>query len=111
MITNRTILKNFGYYAKNHLGINEVNHNIINLKRNNLFKIMEKNHHSNAIHSKNKNIFLYDIKIFKICENISLNQKEIDIFSLINNVLIKNNKKTICRVAGGWVRDKVIKLL
>ena len=43
----------------------------------------------------------------KLKNEIELTEKEKEIFSVVKNVLAKNNKNTICRVAGGWVRDKV----
>ena len=55
-----------------------------------------------------ENLKLYEYKIQKI-ENIkteiSLNEKEKEIF---NFLLSHNIKKTIFRVAGGWVRDKLL---
>lgn len=104
MIKQKTSLGKFINPTTNYFRINETLKINLFLKSNNLFKFMEKNQHTKLI---NKNIFSYEINSYNIRENISLNQKEIEIFSLINNVLEKNNKKTICRVAGGWVRDKV----
>ena len=44
-----------------------------------------------------------------INKNFSLTEKEKDCFSIIMNILQKNNlTSTICRVAGGWVRDKLL---
>ena len=41
--------------------------------------------------------------------NFSLNEKEKECFSFILNILSKHNKtSTICRVVGGWVRDKLL---
>ena len=45
----------------------------------------------------------------KINIDIKLNQKENECFSTIINILKKNNLNlTKCRVAGGWVRDKLL---
>ena len=44
-----------------------------------------------------------------INEEFSLTEKEKECFSIIMNILKKNNlTSTICRVAGGWVRDKLL---
>jgi tRNA nucleotidyltransferase (CCA-adding enzyme) len=56
-----------------------------------------------------KNLFTYEhLKPTKVLHQITLNQKETEIFEIIKSVLKKNNRKTICRVAGGWVRDKLL---
>ena len=45
----------------------------------------------------------------KINKEFSLTEKEKECFSIIMNILEKNNlTSTICRVAGGWVRDKLL---
>ena len=45
----------------------------------------------------------------KLTNNFSLNETEKECFSIILNILKKNNlTSTICRVAGGWVRDKLL---
>ena len=45
----------------------------------------------------------------KINKEFSLTEKEKECFSIIMNILKKNNlTSTICRVAGGWVRDKLL---
>jgi len=45
----------------------------------------------------------------KIYKNFSLNEKEKEIFSIILNILKKKNlNTTICRIAGGWIRDKLL---
>ena len=45
----------------------------------------------------------------KIIQNISLNEKEKECFSIIMNIITKNNLgSVVCRVAGGWVRDKLL---
>jgi len=55
-----------------------------------------------------KKLFTYEFRRFNINTTISLTQKEEKIFSIIKSV-IQNYKLTDleCRVAGGWVRDKV----
>lgn len=40
-------------------------------------------------------------------EKLSLTGKEEQIFGLLKKVAEKNELKTVMRVAGGWVRDKV----
>jgi hypothetical protein len=40
--------------------------------------------------------------------NIVLDEKEQQIFDILREVVEKNNLNTTMRVAGGWVRDKVI---
>ena len=44
----------------------------------------------------------------KLEKNFTLTEKETKIFSIIKKIIEKNNLKTICRVAGGWVRDKLL---
>jgi tRNA nucleotidyltransferase/poly(A) polymerase len=44
----------------------------------------------------------------KLNLEIDINDKEKQIFGLIKNVLTKYSKNTVCRVAGGWVRDKLL---
>ena len=45
----------------------------------------------------------------KLTLNFILNKKEKECFSIIMNILKKHNlTSTICRVAGGWVRDKLL---
>jgi len=41
-------------------------------------------------------------------KNFTLTEKETKIFSIIKEIIEKTNLKTICRVAGGWVRDKLL---
>lgn len=41
-------------------------------------------------------------------EKLDLTEKEEKIFSLLKKVAEKNQLNTVMRVAGGWVRDKVI---
>lgn len=47
----------------------------------------------------------------QINETISLTEHEKEIFNIIKKVLHKHNKITVCRVAGGWVRDKVFNFI
>jgi hypothetical protein len=42
-----------------------------------------------------------------ILKQTYLSDKELEIFDIIKKVLKKHGRKTICRIAGGWVRDKV----
>ena len=44
----------------------------------------------------------------KLMDKIILNDTETNCFKVIKDILIKNKCKTICRVAGGWVRDKLL---
>jgi hypothetical protein len=53
-----------------------------------------------------KNTYIYPKKSATL-HPIHLQDWEIKIFDVIKTTLAKYNKKTICRVAGGWVRDKV----
>ena len=55
-----------------------------------------------------KNILTYEYKKFQINTSIQLTKKEEEIFSIIKKVVEKYKTNTVCRVAGGWVRDKVI---
>ena len=41
-------------------------------------------------------------------KKVILTETENKIFEIIKKTLEKNNLKTICRVAGGWVRDKLL---
>jgi len=65
-------------------------------------KIYEKLESNNLIkYSKNSSN--------NLSEEIKLNETEKECFSIILNILKKNNlTSTICRVAGGWVRDKLL---
>ena len=47
---------------------------------------------------------------FKMVEKITLTDKEKDIFNFLLSVLKENGKNTTLRVAGGWVRDKLLGL-
>jgi hypothetical protein len=61
---------------------------------------------SNKIETRN--LFQYvHLKPMIIYKDIHLTDWEKEIFEIIKSVLHKNNKTTVCRVAGGWVRDKV----
>ncbi len=39
---------------------------------------------------------------------VKLTEFEIEFFGLINEFLAKSGRKTVVRVAGGWVRDKLL---
>ena len=41
---------------------------------------------------------------------ITLTDQEVKIFQTLKEVLAKNGKTTTLRVAGGWVRDKLLGL-
>lgn len=45
---------------------------------------------------------------YEVNTDIKLTQKEKDIFNFIIGVMQHYKKNTICRVAGGWVRDKLM---
>lgn len=47
-------------------------------------------------------------KKFQINPNISLTETEASIFKIITDFLADQKLKTTVRVAGGWVRDKVL---
>jgi hypothetical protein len=67
------------------------------------------NNFKNIMESKFVNInntYIYPKKVATL-HKISLLDWEEKIFDIIKSTLAKNNKRTICRVAGGWVRDKV----
>ena len=51
-------------------------------------------------------------KPLNLNKKISLNEQENKIFSFIKNTLIKYNlfNKVICRIVGGWVRDKLLNI-
>ena len=67
--------------------------------RNKIYEKLESN--SLILYSKNK----YN----NLKEEFTLNETEKECFSIILNILQKNNlSSTICRVAGGWVRDKLL---
>ena len=86
----------------------------------NYFNIMDSNSFKNtniSIHNKNDNILkkdfpniksIYDLKTSDLVKNIHLTKTEEDIFDLILEVIKKNNLNVTCRVAGGWVRDKLL---
>jgi hypothetical protein len=69
-----------------------------------LFNNLKSNMESNIINIKNT--YIYPKKT-AILHPINLLDWEVKIFDIIKNTLDKYKKKTICRVAGGWVRDKV----
>ena len=67
--------------------------------RNKIYEKLESN--SLIVYSKNK----YN----NLKEEFTLNETEKECFSIILKILQKNNlSSTICRVAGGWVRDKLL---
>lgn len=67
--------------------------------KNKLYEKLESN--KLIIYSKKSNNTLI--------KQITLNEKEKECFSIIMNILKKYNlNSTICRVAGGWVRDKLL---
>ena len=56
-----------------------------------------------------KHLFSYDFKTHKLLSTITISETENKIFNLILFILEKHNlKNVVCRVVGGWVRDKVI---
>lgn len=44
----------------------------------------------------------------EIHPSITLTEHEVQIFDKLSEILDKNDKKTVMRVAGGWVRDKLL---
>ena len=67
--------------------------------KNKIYEILE----SNKLISYEKNISN------KLVDKISLNDNEKNCFKIIKDILKKNNlDTTICRIAGGWVRDKLL---
>lgn len=46
--------------------------------------------------------------MININNEIKLNELEYNIFQILLNTIKYQNKNTILRAAGGWVRDKVI---
>ena len=66
---------------------------------------------TNEIYQKLESNELISYKISsnnKIHTDFALTQNEKECFQIIMNILQKNNLSTICRVAGGWVRDKLL---
>ncbi len=58
-----------------------------------------------------KKLFTYEHKKFDLREQITFTEKEKKIFEVIKKVVEKYGlQKVECRVAGGWVRDKVNRL-
>ena len=45
---------------------------------------------------------------YEVRTEITITQKESQIFAFILGVLQEHNRNTVCRVAGGWVRDKLM---
>ena len=75
---------------------NENNQNIIN---NEIYQKLENNKLISYPLNTNNNIN----------KEFELNEKEKECFTIIMNILKKNNlNTTVCRVAGGWVRDKLL---
>lgn len=73
-----------------------------------IFKIkMERNYGTNSRMINIKSMYNYEHYTPVLKHQIELTDKEKEIFGIIKEILMKNNKKTVCRVAGGWVRDKV----
>jgi len=78
---------------------------------NNLFKRIYKQNKYKLMDNNQKKLFSYEFKTFKLNDKITFTNKEEKIFSIIKNVINKYNlNKVECRVAGGWVRDKVKKI-
>ena len=71
----------------------------VNINENIIYKKLESN-----------NLISYKINTNnKVNKEFKLNEKEEKCFSTIINILKKNNLNSIiCRVAGGWVRDKLL---
>ena len=68
-------------------------------KMNEIFSKLESNNIISYKYSKNNKIYM----------NFELNEVEKECFSIIMNILKKNNlNSVISRVAGGWVRDKLL---
>ena len=75
-----------------------------------LFKRIYKPKLYNLMENNQKKLFSYEYKQFKLCDpdKIKFTEKEEKIFAVIKYVIEKNKLDKIeCRVAGGWVRDKV----
>ena len=72
----------------------------------------ENEHKENEIYQKlesNKLLFYEKITNNKIFKDFPINEKEKECFSTIMSILKKNNLTSIiCRVVGGWVRDKLL---
>lgn len=95
----KIINKNFKYI------INMEQNKYINSTQNSNYHLLNGN--NNKLDCKN--LYLYEhLKPQKVLHQINLTHKEIEIFEIIKSVLKKNSKNTICRVAGGWVRDKLL---
>ena len=75
-------------------------------------KIKNENNNIKEIYQKLENNPFISYKINcnnKITKDFSLTDKEKECFSIIMNILKKNNlNSTILRVGGGWVRDKLL---
>ena len=51
-----------------------------------------------------------DKRLMDKLPTITLSEQEVKIFGTLKDVLAKNNRQTVMRVAGGWVRDKLLGL-
>ena len=71
---------------------------IYNINSNKIYQQLESN--SLIVYPKNSNNILK--------KNFELNSTEIECFTIILNILKKYNLNTTCRIAGGWVRDKLL---
>jgi len=59
-------------------------------------------------YNKQNKLFDYEFKTYKVGSSINITDNEKKVFEIINMTLEKNNlKEVVCRVVGGWVRDKV----
>lgn len=70
-------------------------------RSNKSFRLMEKV-------SEVKQANYFPLKILEVSTNIELTETEKNIFELILGVLKEEKLDTVCRVAGGWVRDKLL---
>lgn len=87
--------------------VRKMENNKISLNVDVSMNIHNKNNKHTSISSKDLLEYNY-IKPGKLVDKIDLNEKERQIFSIIKDVLKKHKKLTVCRVAGGWVRDKLL---
>ena len=47
---------------------------------------------------------------FALCDKIHITEKEQKLFDFLVSVVEKNQSRTVMRIAGGWVRDKLMEL-
>jgi tRNA nucleotidyltransferase (CCA-adding enzyme) len=100
-------------YFSNFKIINKNFKYIINMEQS-IYINSSQQHNYHSLNGNNnkldcKNLYLYEhLKPQKVLHQISITQKEKEIFEIIKSVLKKNSKNTVCRVAGGWVRDKLL---